>query len=102
MTNILGDYTREREALKAQNSTMSDDSQNNPNAPHNNQKKVSKTENKATIDDITAVKQGELYFKIKSHRDVIRALDCHPFLPLVIAGGMEKDSTLKLWKINKK
>jgi WD40 repeat protein len=49
----------------------------------------------------TIIMPGELLYKVRAHHDVVSALDCHPFLPLIISGGMDKDCSIKMWKFNK-
>jgi COMPASS component SWD3 len=47
---------------------------------------------------LKVIAPGELMYKVRAHHDVVGALDCHPFLPLIISGGMDADCCIKMWK----
>lgn len=43
---------------------------------------------------------GQLVYKLRAHHDVVSALDCHPYLPLIVSGGMDHDSCVKMWLLS--
>lgn len=57
------------------------------------------SQHSSTLPEYLPVEQGGLLFKIKSHLDVVSTIHCHPFLPLVAVGGMDRDPKVKVWHI---